>query len=59
MSTETKIIDYHLVQMRDKERGIYSFKVFDAKDVKEAKKIAKGMEPGTIINITVFYRTKD
>lgn len=54
-----KSIDYFLVTMESKDRGIFSMKVFDALTKTEARKEAHAMEKGKILTIIIVYKQPD
>jgi hypothetical protein len=58
MGDWTKIIDYHLVTMWNKERGYYDVKLFDRMNKLAARKAAKEMELGRVFDCTTFFRKK-
>lgn len=53
------IIDYYLITMHSRQRGMFDVKVFDADNVNHARKRAMSMEKGLILNVLVMYRKLD
>ena len=52
------IIDYILVTVSTKERGLIDVKVFDCAKKSEAKKEAVRMEGGVALSAIIMYRKK-